>query len=188
MSAACTVVGLAIVSEDDRIADAAGAMPASLRNDADWRRFQAELDKASLVVLGRLGHEAHANTKQRPRMVVSSRSSGLERRSDAWWWNPARLSWADALARAAPQGGIIAVPGGQGVFDLFLELGYDAFHLTRAHGVTIPNGRTLFSGLSANRTAEAVLAGRGLLPGPAETIDPAGPVTLTVWRRVRSGA
>ena len=33
--------GLAIVSRDDRIADAAGAMPDSLRNEADWAYFQS---------------------------------------------------------------------------------------------------------------------------------------------------
>lgn len=188
MSPRWTIHGLAIVSQEDCIADAQGRMPDVLRNDADWRRFQAELDAASVTVLGRLGHEAHGNPRRRRRMVVSSASSGLERRPDAWWWNPEITPWEQAVALAAPEGGRVAVPGGQGVFDLFLRIGYDEFHLTRAHGVTVPGGRTVFSGLGPGRTAEKVLAEAGLKPGPVETIDPAVPVTLTVWRRVRSGA
>ena len=43
--------GYAIVSDDDRIADARGVMPRALLNDADWAYFQAELDRADLVVL-----------------------------------------------------------------------------------------------------------------------------------------
>src|SRR5271169_3255695 len=41
--------GYAIVSDDDRIADASGGMPTTLRNEADWAYFQAELDRADLV-------------------------------------------------------------------------------------------------------------------------------------------
>ncbi len=140
-----TILGLAIVSQDDCIADAQGNMPEVLRNDADWALFQSELDQASLTVLGRLGHEAHGNAKQRRRMIVSSRSSGLEERADGLWWNPDLLDWPTALARAVPEGGLIAVPGGQAVFDLFLGIGFDRFHLTRAHGVEVPGGRPLFS-------------------------------------------
>ena len=40
-----------------------------------------------------------------------------------------------------PRGGDVAVPGGQVVFDLFLKIGFDAFHLSRAHGVRLPGGR-----------------------------------------------
>jgi hypothetical protein len=183
-----TILGLAIVSQDDCIADAQGNMPEALRNDADWALFQAELDKASLTVLGRLGHESHGNTKQRRRMIVSSSSSGLEERADGWWWNPMRLDWPTAVARAVPEGGLIAVPGGQAVFDLFLRIGFDQFHLTRAHGVEVPSGRPLFSAVSKALTAEEILAAHGLKPGETVTIDPIVPVTLTPWTRVRSGA
>jgi len=183
-----TILGLAIVSQNDCIADAQGNMPEALRNDADWALFQSELDRASLTVLGRLGHEAHGNAKQRRRMIVSSHSSGLEKRPDGWWWNPELLDWQTAVARAVPQGGVIAVPGGQGVFDLFLQLGFDQFHLTRAEGIEIPGGRPLFSGVSNALTAESILAAHGLQPRETVTIDPAVPVTLTPWTRVRSGA
>ncbi|GGH16924.1 hypothetical protein GCM10007036_17980 [Alsobacter metallidurans] len=177
------VTGHAIVSDDDCIADAQGRMPAVLRNEADWALFQAELDRSDLTVLGRLGHEAHGNPQRRPRMVVSAAVGGLERRADAWWWNPSTVAWPDAASRALPPGGRIAVPGGQGVFDLFLKLGYDAFHLTRAIGVRVPGGRRLFGTAAPSETAESVLARHGLAAGPAQVIDPAGPVILTDWRR-----
>ena len=175
--------GYAIVSVDDRIADAAGAMPAALRNEADWAYFQAELDRAAVTVLGRLGHEANPNAKGRPRLVLSASSAGLERRPGAWWWNPARAPFDEAIGTVLPAGGRVAVPGGRRVFDLFLELGYDAFHLTRAHGVRIGKGVALFSACEAGESAQAVLARHGLEPGEPRVIDPAGPVSLTVWRR-----
>ena len=81
--------GHAIVSADDRIAGPDGLTPASLRNEADWARFQAALDAAAVTVLGRLGHEANANRKGRNRLVLSSSARGVTRRDDAWWWNPA---------------------------------------------------------------------------------------------------
>ncbi|HVL71523.1 MAG TPA: hypothetical protein VM434_06515, partial [Beijerinckiaceae bacterium] len=101
--------GYALVSADDRIADADGRTPDSLRNEADWAYFQRELDRAALVVLGRLGHEANPNPG-RTRMVVTSRVAGLERGPEGWLWNPARVPWAQAAAAALPGGGRVAVP------------------------------------------------------------------------------
>jgi dihydrofolate reductase len=175
--------GYAIVSEDDRIADASGSTPPALRNEADWAYFQAELDRAALTVLGRLGHEANPNAKGRRRLVLSRSAAGLERRADAWWWNPARLTWPEVTAEALPEGGRVAVPGGRQVFDLFLGLGYDAFHLTRAESVRVGEGIALFSACEAGESAESVLARHGLRAGERTVIDPAGPVSLTVWRR-----
>jgi len=175
--------GYAIVSDDDRIAGADGATPPSLRNDADWAYFQRELDHADLVALGRLGHEANPNVKGRQRLVLSSQTPGLERRADVWWWNPARATWDDVAARLLPNGGRVAVPGGQGVFDLFQEIGYAAFHLSRAHGVRLDGGRALFAACDHGSSAEDVLRGAGLYAGASEIIDAAAKVTLTVWRR-----
>lgn len=175
--------GYAIVSADDRFADATGHTPATLMNEADWRYFQEELDRAAVTVLGRIGHEVNANAKGRMRMVVSSAGGGLERRPDGWWWNPARATWREAAAVVLPRGGRVAVPGGAGVFDLFLDIGYDAFHLSRARGVLVPDGRPLFSESPKAGGAEALLAARGLQPGTEQMLDAAAGVTLTVWRR-----
>lgn len=174
--------GYAIVSDNDCIADASGHTPDVLRNDADWAYFQAELNKSAVTVLGRIGHEANPNPRGRLRMILSSSSSGLERRSDGWWWNPARLSWGQAIRTVLPEGGRVAVPGGRQVFDLFLDIGYDAFHLTRAKGILVPDGIPVFSDCRGGRSAETVLSERGLRPEEDQILDPAGPVTLTIWR------
>jgi len=175
--------GYAIVSDNDRIADATGRTPDVLRNDADWAYFQAELNRSDVTVLGRLGHATNPNPRNRVRMVLSSSSRGIERRVDGWWWNPQGLSWGEAIRMVLPHGGRVAVPGGRQVFDLFLEIGYDAFHLTRAEGVVVPDGIPLFSECDAGKNAEEVLAGAGLKPGARQVLDPAGPVSLVVWRR-----
>jgi hypothetical protein len=174
--------GYAIVSDNDCIADASGQTPAALRNDADWAYFQSELNKSAVTVLGRLGHEANPNPKGRLRMIVSSSSTGLERRVDGWWWNPERMPWTQAIQAVLPRGGRVAVPGGRRVFDLFLTIGYDAFHLARAEGTFVPNGVPVFSGCSSDTRAESILSECGLRPNPRQILDPAGPVSLTIWR------
>jgi len=176
--------GYAIVSDDDRIADAKGETPPVLQNDADWAYFQAELDRADITVLGRLAHEANPNARGRARLVLSTSASGLEQRSDAWWWNPTALPWAAAIKHVLPGGGRVAVPGGKRVFDLFLDIGYDVFHLSRAEGVSVGAGVTVFSRCDIEGvSAEAVLSACGLRADPKQVIDPAVPVSLTVWRR-----
>lgn len=175
--------GYAIVSDNDRIADAQGHTPDVLRNDADWAYFQAELNRSDVTVLGRLGHEANPNPRGRLRIVLSSSSRGIERRPDGWWWNPQTLSWSEAIRTVLPHGGRVAVPGGRQVFDLFLKHGYDAFHLTRAEGVVVPGGVPVFSSCENGISAETLLSGAGLNPGSKQVLDPAGPVSLVVWRR-----
>jgi dihydrofolate reductase len=175
--------GHAIVSADDRIADRNGVTPAALRNERDWERFQASLDRAAVTVLGRLGHEANPNFRGRNRLVLSSSARGIERRPDAFWWNPAEASLAEALAKAAPAGGIVAVPGGRRVFDFFLAAGFGEFHLSRATRVAIPDGIPLFTEVLAGKSAAEILAAHGLVAEPTEILDPAASVEFTRWRR-----
>jgi hypothetical protein len=174
--------GYAIVTDDDRIAGADGATPQALRNEADWLNFQRELDRADLIVLGRLGHAANPNLKRRRRLVVSGGARGLERRAEELWWNPTAAPWSVVSAVLLPAGGRVAIPGGRGVFDLFLAIGYDAFHLTRADGATAPGGRALFSACDKGVSAEAVLNGAGLTASETRVLDAAANVTLTIWR------
>lgn len=177
-----SIHGHAIVSADGCIADREGRMPAALRNPADWQRFQAALDAAGLVVLGRASHALTPNPRGRKRLVLSTAVAGLERRADALWWNPADVPLSDALAEAGP-GGIAAIVGGRRVFDWFLAATYDRFDLACAARVRLPGGTLLFSAMADGMSADALLAGAGLVAGPPEALDADAGVSLTVWRR-----
>ena len=177
----------AIVSEDDRIADARGKMPAALLNDADWAYFQAELDRADLIAIGRTSHAATPNRRGRRRLILSRTASGLEPREDGWWWNPAALPWLEVSAHLLPAGGRVATPGGQVAFDLFLGIGLTAFHLSRAAGVRLPGGRGLFRACEAGQPAAELFAAAGLRPNPEHVIDAAAGVTLTLWTSGNAG-
>ena len=187
---AVVITGYAIVSDDDRIAAANGFVPLSLRNDRDWDHYQRELAGSDLIVFGHRSHQFEPNERGDLRLVISSRVAGLEERADAWWWNPAQMSWTEVARKLLPRGGRVAAPGGQAVFDLFLEIGYDAFHLSRAHGVRLPGGRAVFSACDKGETAEAVLARAGLRPGEKIALDPEHGVDMTIWRATqgKSGA
>lgn len=177
--------GYAIVSDDDHIADASGEVPPSLRNDKEFSAYQRALTSSDLVVFARKSHENEPETHGRPRMVVSREVSGLERRAGVWWWNPADIGWPEVVAQALPQGGQVAAPGGQGVFDLFLEIGYDVFHLARANGVRLPGGRALFSACQNGLSAEGVLTQHGLRHTERIEVDPAQRVEMNIWRAAR---
>ncbi|MEW5421310.1 hypothetical protein HNS03_05275 [Amorphus sp. 3PC139-8] len=158
-------------------------MPKTLRNEADSRAFQAGLDRMDAIALGRRSHAVTANRTGRLRIVVSSTADGLERRTDGWWWNPATVETSEMLARILPEGGAVGVPGGRDVFDLFLAHGYTRFHLTRAHGVTLPGGVAVFSACDHGQTAEDVLAASGMAAGDPHVLDEANSVVLTEFIR-----
>jgi hypothetical protein len=177
------LIGHAIVSADDRIADSGGRHPEALHNDADWALFQAALDRAALTLIGRASHEATTNRKKRRRLIVSGAASGLEQRVDGFWLNPAELTLGEALQRVLPEGGEVAVVGGQGVFDLAGATGFTAFHLARALRVRLPGGRGLFEACERGVPAAAVLTAYGLVADDDVLIDPEAEVTRTIWRR-----
>jgi dihydrofolate reductase len=171
-----TIIGHAIVSADGRIADRYRQMPDALRNDKDWTRFQAALDGAALVVLGRLGHEAHPNPGRR-RLVVTSRIGRLEP-IDAMvtLWNPAGIDFRDVASELGIADGTVAVTGGQQVFDLFLPR-FTEFDLVTVDAVLLPDGVPCFSG----GWPEEVLPVAGLRVVERDVLDPG--VRLEVWRR-----
>jgi hypothetical protein len=174
------VEGHAIVSADGMIADARGEMPGRLRNDADWRYFQAALDRAALVVLGRLGHARHPNPGRR-RLVLTHQIETLEQdRHDALatFWNPAGLPLQHVLDSLGVYEGTLAITGGTGSFDLFLPY-YSSFVLAEVHGFLLPGGTPCFS----NGHPRDVLRAAGLRPGKTLTIDPSANVTQTDWTR-----
>ncbi len=178
------ISGYAIVSDDDKIAGPDGLVPPSLRNPKDWDYYQRALAGSDIIVFGRRSHELEPNVRGDRRLVVSRETAGLEQRGDDWWWNPAGMSWARVVKQMLPRGGTVAAPGGQVVFDLFLTIGYDAFHLSRAHGVKLPGGRAIFSACDPGLTAEAVLARAGLRISEKIPLDPPRGVEMNIWRAV----
>src|ERR1700721_1308139 len=66
--------------------------------------------------------------------------------SKARLWNPAGASFEAACAALSLSSGTVAVIGGPQVFTLFLKLGYDCFHLSRAVKVHLPAGSPVFGG------------------------------------------
>ena len=177
--------GYAIVSDDDRIAGPDGLIPASLRNEKDWDCFQRALAGSDLVVLGHRSHELAPNVRGDQRLVISRGAAGLEQRANVWWWNPARVSWVEVAKELLPRGGDVAVPGGQVVFDLFLNdrirrISFDARAWRKA-----PGGRALFSGCDAGLSVEAVLASAGLRVSEKIVLDAEHDVDMSVWRAVR---
>lgn len=172
--------GHAIVTADGMIADTAGSMPPALRNDADWKEFQAALDRSVLVVLGRRGHELHPNPGRRRLVLTAS----IERLSPAlsdplsMLWNPSGADIGSVLRELRIEAGVIAIAGGTDTFGHFLPL-YDSFVLSEVHGLVLPGGRPCFT----NGHPRTVLAASGLAPGAAEPLDPTAGVTRTRWRR-----
>lgn len=170
------IIGHAIVSADGRIADRHHRMPPELRNGKDWARFQAALDAAALVVLGRLGHEAHPNPGRR-RLVVTGRVASFDQVDDlVTLWNPAGASFESVVQALGITQGSIAITGGQGVFDLFLTR-FTQFDLVSVDAVLLPDGVPCFSG----GWPDDVLAEAGLRIRRSEQLDPG--VRLQIWRR-----
>jgi hypothetical protein len=177
------LIGHAIVSADDCIADATGRIPSALHNEKDWALFQAALDRSALTLIGRTSHEMVPNQRQRKRLIVSSKAVGLERRADGFWLNPAVVPLEKALKQLLPDGGDVAVVGGQGVFDLVGAARLAAFHLARARRLQLPSGRGLFRDCERGVPAVSILLEGGLVAEAEAVIDPDADVTMTVWSR-----
>ena len=179
------VEGYAIISSDGMIADARGEMPASIRNDADQKFLQAGLDRAAIVVHGRLSHEGGPRAAQRKRVVLTRQVAAIApdpAHPNALLWNPAGAPLDQAIAALKATDGPIAIIGGTEVFSLFLPL-YDAFHLSYAAHAKIPGGRPVFEQVEPDGTPDAVLARHGLKPGPRRDLDAATGVSVVTWER-----
>src|ERR1700733_4822487 len=184
----CRVEGYAIVSAEGMIANAEGVMPDAIRNNADQRFLQSELDRAAVIVHGRHSHEGGPRAAHRKRIILTRQVASLSddpAHSRSVLWNPAGATLEAALSRLSVAEGLMAILGGTEVFDLFLPL-YDAFHLTRALHAKIPAGRPLFSKVGPGKTPEDVLTDAGLKPGPGQDLDDAAAITLTTWTRAEA--
>jgi dihydrofolate reductase len=167
------IEGYAIVSADGMIADGNGVIPATIRNDADQRYFQSELDRAAVLVHGRRSHEGGPRADKRKRIIVTRQVASVTpdwSLPSAFLWNPAGATLERTIAALGVGHGPIAVLRGTEVFGLFPPL-YDAFHLTRVAKASIPDGRPLFPQVGP-QTLEDVLAGFGLHPGAPRASTP----------------
>jgi dihydrofolate reductase len=177
------VAGYAIVSADGMIADRDRHMPGGLKVEADARFFTNALDAAALIVHGRHSHEQQPASNRRLRLVVTSQVASLEDHPElprARLWNPNGMSFAEAAGKMGVRSGLVAVTGGARVFDLFLQIGFDAFHLSCANKVRLPGGRPVFPRVP-ELTPEQVLMDGGLRPGPVQVLDDALQVSLVTW-------
>ena len=77
------IEGLAIVSADGMIADAAGLQPDGLKLEADQRFFHAKLDEATALAHGRNSGEGGPHMTRRRRLILSRKIADLWGRMSA---------------------------------------------------------------------------------------------------------
>ena len=162
------IEGFAIASADGMIADETGVMPLSLQLDADKVYFEEASSRSRRWSHGRHSQEIQPKTERRRRLIATRSVAGVAPDPEnplARLWNPAGASLEEALEALGVKGGTIAAIGGPQVYSLFLELGYDAFHLCRATDVRLPGGLPLFARETFRRRAGRLPPGRGLRAG-----------------------
>lgn len=179
------IEGLAIVSADGMIADRDGKQPDALKLEADQRFFRSVIDRAAAVVHGRSSSEGGPRIAERRRLVLSRTIAGLAPHpqwSNAALWNPSGATLEEAWQMLGLSGGLLAVIGGTEPYGLFLERGYDAFHLSTASRTSFPGGRPVFPGIPPH-TPEDLLARHGLKPGPRRLLDALQGLSVVTWQR-----
>jgi dihydrofolate reductase len=181
---ALRIDGYVIVSADGMLANAQNVMPDELKFEGDKRFFSTALDRADLIVHGRNSHEEQPNSPKRKRIVLTRKvetTAPDPTNPKALLWNPAGASFEGAYAKAGVTSGTVAVIGGPGVFDMFMDR-YDTFWLSLAPKVRLPGGEPCFPGVG-ERTPQQVLASHGLKADEPRMLDPADEVSVTPWRR-----
>ena len=186
MSARYRIIGYAIASADGMIADAEGIMPDSLKIEADHNFLDRELDRVDGLVHGRRSHEGQSNSHRRRRLVLTRRVEATAPHPElkrCLLWNPEGASFDAAFGRMGVVAGTIAILGGTDVYDMFLGIGYDVFHLCRAGEARIPGGTPVFSQVRSGLSPEDILSQAGLAPGPTQILDAANALSLVSWTR-----
>ena len=176
--------GYVIVSSDGMLANAQNVMPDELKFEGDKRFFTAALDRAALIVHGRHSHEDQPNSPQRRRIILTRQVAATApdpSNPNAVLWNPAGASFEEAAEHAGVTSGTVAIIGGPGVFDMFMDR-YDTFWLSLAPRVRLPGGEPCFPGVP-HRSPQQILAAHGLRAGEPRVLDVADEVSVTPWRR-----
>jgi hypothetical protein len=178
------IEGYVIVSADGMLANADRVMPDGLKFEGDKAFFTSALDHADLIVHGRHSGEGQPNSPRRRRLILTRSVATLApdpANPKASLWNPSGASFEAACDFAGVPSGTVAVIGGPGVFDMFMDR-YDTFWLSLAPKVRLPGGEPCFAGVP-ERSPQQVLAAHGLKPGEARVLDPKHHVSVTPWRR-----
>jgi len=178
------IEGFAIVSDDGMLAGADRVMPDTLKFDADQRYFAEGLDRCEAVIHGRHSHEQQPHSPRRHRITVTNRVAAIApdpENAKGILWNPSGAPFEKAWDVLGIGAASLGVVGATFVFGMFLD-SYDAFHLSHAPGVRLPGGVPVFPGVP-QQTPQQVMARHGLSPGPAQVLDAAHKITVTVWRR-----
>ena len=166
------------------LADASNVMPDELKFEGDKAFFTAALDNADLIVHGRNSFEDQLNSPQRKRIILTRNVAAIApdpANPKSTLWNPDGASFDAACKHAGVDAGTVAVIGGPGVFDMFMDR-YDVFWLSVAPHVRLPGGEPCFPGVPA-RSPQQILAAHGLRARDPELLDAADEVTVTPWRR-----
>jgi dihydrofolate reductase len=165
----------AIASADGMIADEPGEYPKSLTFDADQ-------DRAAVIVQGRNSGTGQPNWRKRLRLIMTHKVASLSPHPDnpnARFWNPAGASLEEACAAVGCTRGTVAIIGGPAVYSYFLQIGYDDFYLSRAENVYLPGGKPLFGQGRLGQKPEEALASAWLKPGPTQRLEDG--VSLVDW-------
>ena len=181
---ALRIEGYVIVSADGMLADASNIMPDELKFEGDQAFFTAALDRADLIVHGRHSFEDQPNSPRRKRIILTRQISAIApdpANPKSILWNPSGASFDAALEAAGVDAGTVAIIGGPGVFDMFMDR-YDVFWLSVAPRVRLPGGEPCFPDVPA-RSPQQILAAHGLQAGEPQMLDPAEDVSVTPWRR-----
>lgn len=177
------IEGYAVISKEGMIAKGDGSFPDEIKIEADHKFYQDSVDRASAVANGRHSAEGGPKEKTRRRIILTRRVQRVivdPNNSLAVLWNPGTAPFEEAWQRLGIDDGTLAVVGGTDVFALFLNVGYDAFFLTRAEA-SVPRGRPVFPGVGEGTTPEEVLAKHGLVLRQSRVLDAATNTIVEEW-------
>lgn len=177
------IVGFAVISREGMIAGFDGSFPEELKIPADQKFYHDAMDRAVAVAHGRHSFEGGPGEAARRRIILTRRVDRViadPRNPKAVLWNPASAPFEEALLKLDVADGTLAVVGGTDVFGLFLNIGYDAFFLTRTQA-SVPQGRPLFPGIGRGTTPEDVLKRHGLVLRNTRMLDETTDTKVEEW-------
>ena len=109
--------------------------------------------RADLIVHGQNSHEQQPNSPKRKRIVLTRKVAAIAPdpdKSQGAAVESRRGFVRDRLRAAGVTSGTVAIIGGPGVFDMFMDR-YDTFWLSLAPKVRLPGGEPCFPGVARAR-------------------------------------